>query len=262
MSRASSGLAAVTAAVLAASAGFVPAEAAAAAGSDPADAASAAPAARSGAPAVPGPTRRLAWTARIVAPVDVRAAPAAGARRTVRLSPVAKWNGGVVRLLVLESRREERRTWLRVALPDRPNGSSGWIDADFAQLAPVRWRIEVDVDRRRASALRDGRRVRTWPVVVGSPRTPTPRGLFAVYERVRLPPGSVLGPYALHITANSDVLFNYGGGPGRIALHGRAGPLLAVPLGSAGSNGCVRMDSAIVTWLAARAGPGTPVLVR
>lgn len=212
--------------------------------------------------AIPAPTARLAWTARIVAPTAVHAGPSERARRTARLSPVAQWNGGIVRLLVLESRAEGERLWLRVALPARPNGRSGWIDADAATLAPIRWRVEVDVAKRRASAFHDGRRVRTWRVVVGRSSTPTPRGLFAVYERVRQPPGSELGTWALHITAHSDVLFDYGGGKGRVALHGRAGPLLADPLGSAVSNGCVRMDDRVVSWLAARAGPGTPVHVR
>jgi lipoprotein-anchoring transpeptidase ErfK/SrfK len=95
--------------------------------------------------------------------------------------------------------------------------------------------------------------------VVGKPSTPTPRGLFAVYERVRQSPGSELGPWVLQLTAHSNTLMNYGGGPGRVAMHGRSGPLLADPLGSARSHGCVRMQNRIVSWLAARARPGTPV---
>lgn len=209
------------------------------------------------------PTARLAWTARIVAATPVRSRPDASARPSGRLEPVAAWNGGEVRLLVLDVHDGEHgRRWLRVRLPSRPNGAGGWIDADAARLGSTPWRIEVDVRARRASALRDGRRVRSWRVVVGAPATPTPRGLFAVYERVRQPAGSELGPYALHLTAHSDVLDDYGGGPGRVALHGRAGALLGDPLGSAVSHGCVRMDDGAIAWLAARAGPGTPVLVR
>ena len=68
--------------------------------------------------------------------------------------------------------------------------------------------------------------------------------------------------YALHLTAHSGTLFDYGGGPGRIALHGRAGPLLRDPLGTAASHGCVRMDNAELRWLASRAVPGTPVSIR
>jgi hypothetical protein len=218
--------------------------------------------------------------ARIVAPAVVRAEPDADLKPSGRISPVAPWNGGVVRLLVLESRTETDpetgaeaehgehvdahapRTWLRVALPDRPNGSSGWIDADVAQLSRTGWRIVIDLAARRGSAFLAGRRVRSWPVVIGRPRTPTPRGLFAVYERVRQPPGTELGPWALHITAHSEVLEDFGGGPGRVALHGRAGALLDDPLPSASSHGCVRMDDRVIAWLAARAGPGTPVRIR
>jgi hypothetical protein len=212
---------------------------------------------------VSGPTRQRAWSARIVYPTVVRAAPSGGARRVGRLTAVAAWNGGEVRLLVLASRRDrDGRLWLRVELPDRPNGRSGWIDADYVQLATVRWRVAIDLHARRAGAFEDGRLVRSWPVVIGTAATPTPRGLFAVYERVRQPADSDLGPWALHLTAHSDTLFDYGGGPGRVALHGRDGDLLADPLGSRSSHGCVRMDDDVVSWLAARVGPGTPVEIR
>ena len=35
-------------------------------------------------------------------------------------------------------------------------------------------------------------------------------------------PSGFLGPWALHLTAHSDVLDDYGGGPGTVAIHGRA----------------------------------------
>ena len=92
--------------------------------------------------------------------------------------------------------------------------------------------------------------------------TPTPRGHFAVYERVRQPRGAVIGPWALHLTAYSSVLHSYDGGPGRIALHGRAGGLLADPLGTARSHGCVRMPSTLIRWLARRLRGGVPVDIR
>lgn len=212
--------------------------------------------------AVSGPTARLAWAAQIVHPAIVRAGPGPGARRVGRVGTAAAWTGGRVRLLVLGVRRGPRGpAWLRVLLPDRPNGRSGWIDADLARLAPVRWRVEIDLRARRLVVRRDGRRVRSWRVVVGKPSTPTPRGTFAVSERVRQPRGSMLGPWALHLTAHSNVLFDYGGGPGRVAMHGRSGPLLADPLGSASSHGCIRMANANIRWLAGRALPGTPVVV-
>lgn len=93
------------------------------------------------------------------------------------------------------------------------------------------------------------------------PRHPDPHGTFAISERIRQGWG-VLGPWALHLTAHSQVLDDYGGGNGRVAIHGRSGELLADPLGTAASPGCIRMDNPAVSWLAARAVEGTPVVVR
>ena len=149
--------------------------------------------------------------------------------------------------------------WLKVALPSRPNRSAGWVDRDLVQLLRTRWRVVVHLRTRRLVLLRDGRRVWSTPVVVGKPATPTPRGLFAIYEEVRQRRGSDVGPWALHLTAHSSVLHSYGGGPGRVALHGRDGPLLADPLGTARSHGCVRMPDRRVAKIAAAVRPGTPV---
>jgi hypothetical protein len=214
-------------------------------------------------PPVAGPTAELAWTAKVIYPTMARAAPRANARRIIRVDTVAAWDGGPVALLVLGARSERSgRLWIKVQLPDRPNGRSGWIDADYAKLSRTPWRLRLDLDARRVTTFRDGRRVRSWRVVIGKPGTPTPRGLFAIYERVRQPPGSVLGPFALQLTAHSNTLKNFGGGPGRVAMHGRSGTLLYDPLGSARSHGCIRMQNRIVRWLAARARPGTPVEIR
>jgi hypothetical protein len=146
---------------------------------------------------------------------------------------VAAWDGGNVSLLVLAARHDPQgRRWIKVQLPDRPNHRTGWMRADYARLTRLHWRITINLRSRRARAYHDGHLVRTWRVVVGKSSTRTPRGRFAVYERVRQPAGSELGPYALHLTAHSNALSNYGGGPGRIALHGRAGALLSDPLGT------------------------------
>ncbi len=212
---------------------------------------------------VGAPSDSSAWTARIVATAQVRSAPDARVRPRARVSPAGEWNGGVVKLLVLGSAvGPDGREWLKVLLPDRPNTNVGWISDDVVTLGRTAWRVVVDLHSRRGQAYENGKLIRTWPVVIGASSTPTPRGLFAVYERVRQPGDSDLGPWALHITAHSDVLDNYGGGPGRVALHGRRFDLLADPLGSASSHGCVRMDNSVISWLAARAGPGTPVVIR
>lgn len=215
-------------------------------------------------PAVAGPTAELAWTAKVIYPTMARSGPRAGARRIARVDTVAAWDGGPVALLVLGARTERKsgRLWIKVQLPERPNGRSGWINANYAKLSSTPWRLRLDRDSRRVTAFRSGHRVRSWRVVVGKPGTPTPRGLFAVYERVRQPPGSEFGPFALQLTAHSNTLKSFGGGPGRVAMHGRSGALLNDPLGSARSHGCIRMQNKIVRWLASRARPGTPVEIR
>ena len=58
------------------------------------------------------------------------------------------------------------------------------------------------------------------------------------------------------------MLDDYGGGPGRVALHGRGGASLLDPLGSAASHGYVRVDSGQAAWLSRVLRPGVPVTVR
>lgn len=219
-----------------------------------------------GAAAMPdagAPTDRTSLIARIVRPTAAHTAADGRSPIRVRLRTEAAWAGGPVGLMVLGSRTSASgRTWLRVAVPLRPNGTSAWVDRDDVQVVRTAWRVRVDVRARRLTVLRAGRAVRSSRIVVGAPGTPTPRGDFAISELVRQPRGAVIGPWALHLTAFSKVLHAYDGGPGRIALHGREGALLGDPLGSARSHGCVRMPSALVRWLAARLRPGVPVELR
>jgi lipoprotein-anchoring transpeptidase ErfK/SrfK len=190
--------------------------------------------------------------------VKVRGAPAGavvgfvGARRPLTGTPTV--------LPVLARRDRGGREWLRVRLPRRPNGATGWIASDGTIAASLRWRIAIDRSRRRARVYRDGRLVRRFAVVVGAPGTPTPLGGFFVAERVRQPRGSVLGPWVLATSAYSNVLQEFAGGPGQIGLHGRTG--LPEPLGSAASHGCVRFSDRAIAWLGRRARPGTRIRIR
>ena len=178
----------------------------------------------------------------------------------LRLKTETRWSRGPMSLLVLDDRRDaEGRRWLRVRLPVRPNNAGGWIRADVARLSRNPWRLRISTSKRTVRVYRDGRLVRTLRAVVGASATPTPRGDFAIYERARqADPFGFVGPWALHLTAHSDVLDNYGGGPGRVAIHGRSGASLLDPLGSARSHGCVRIDNDEVRWLARNVPLATP----
>jgi hypothetical protein len=203
-------------------------------------------------------TPRLAHVARLVAPTWARRQPGR-IPAVMKVSPLAEWGGGEVQYLVLRSRLVEGRRWLQVRLPERPNSAAGWISADLLRVSTTPWRIVISTAAETVTVERDGRPVASFPAVVGKPATPTPHGLFAIDEPIRQPVGSELGPWALFLTAHSRVLDDYGGGPGRIAIHGRAGPLLADPLGTAASHGCIRVPNARVTWLHRVAVNGTPV---
>jgi len=62
---------------------------------------------------------------------------------------------------------------------------------------------------------------------VGTSSTPTPRGRFAIAERIEMNnPGNFLGPIVLPITGYSEVLNEFAGGDGRVAIHGTSAPQL------------------------------------
>jgi lipoprotein-anchoring transpeptidase ErfK/SrfK len=150
--------------------------------------------------------------------------------------------------------------WLKVMLPGRPDGSTGWIAAQSTRGLVTGWHIVVDLAGRRVSVYRDGRVVRTFQAVVGKPSTPTPTGRFFVEETLQMAAGHPGGPFALALSARSNALQEFEGGPGQIALHGRNN--LGGTLGTAASHGCVRVATASIDWLAARIGPGTPTTIQ
>jgi lipoprotein-anchoring transpeptidase ErfK/SrfK len=153
----------------------------------------------------------------------------------------------------------DRRTWLHVLLPGRPNGHAGWISPWATRLARTPWRILVRTSTRRVTVYHYGEVVRRFRAVVGKPSTPTPHGRFFVEETIRLRRGLVGAPYVLALSARSNVFEQFEGGPGQIALHGLGG-VGGVP-GTAVSHGCVRLANEPIIWLARRIGPGVRVTI-
>ncbi len=149
--------------------------------------------------------------------------------------------------------------WLHVMLPGRPDGSTGWIAEQGTRPLVTAWSIVVDLAERKLTVYRDGRRLRVFQAVVGKPSTPTPLGRFFVEEAVTMGAGAAGGPFALALSARSNVLREFDGGPGQIAIHGRDN--LGGTLGTAASHGCIRLNTASIDWLVARVGPGTPVAI-
>jgi lipoprotein-anchoring transpeptidase ErfK/SrfK len=187
----------------------------------------------------------------------VYAAPSKAAIVLVRLPSTRPITGERTTLPVEAIERAQGRTWLRVLLPGRPNGRRGWIAAGSANVLRTPWRLVVELRTRRLAVFRDGRRVRVFSAVVGRPSTPTPVGSFFVEETVQLPATAAGAPYALALSARSDVYSEFDGGPGQIAIHGLDN--IGGRLGTAASHGCIRLSTGAITWLAARIGPGVPV---
>ena len=147
--------------------------------------------------------------------------------------------------------------WIQVRLPGRPNSHKGWILAEHTRQTTTGWQISIKLSTRLVTVYRDGLVERRFRAVVGTPSTPTPPGHFFIEEAVALAPGAPGGPFALATSARSNVLQEFEGGPGQIALHGTAG--LWGAAGSASSHGCIRLSTRAITWLARRIGAGVPL---
>ena len=149
--------------------------------------------------------------------------------------------------------------WLQVLLPGRPNGHTGWIKLRATRAARTSWHIVVNTTARRVIVYYKGRSVRVFKAIVGKAATPTPRGEFFVEEVIQLRARDVGAPFALALSARSNVLQEFAGGPGQIALHGLRN--VGGVLGTAASHGCVRLANDAMRWLNVRIGPGIPVTI-
>jgi hypothetical protein len=170
--------------------------------------------------------------------------------------------GSPTPFLISEARRTETGdTFLKVLLPRRPNGSSGWVRRDQVRIRPVTHEVVVDISSRTASLLRNRRKIRSFRVGVGTAGTPTPTGRFYVTVKLRPPQisAAAYGAWALGLSGYSEVHQTFGTGDGQIALHGTYKPWL---LGQPVSNGCVRMDNETITLLAETLPLGTPVTIQ
>ena len=164
-----------------------------------------------------------------------------------------------------EATNADGQAWLRVRLPGRvfdrkTPPSTGWITASDTRRGQTAWHLVVDIDARRVVVYHNGARKRSFRVIVGKPSTPTPRGKYFVEETMRLPARHVGAPFALAASARSRVFWSFMGGPGQIALHGVKN--VGGTMGTAVSNGCVRMTSAAIMWLAPRIKAGVPLTIR
>ena len=177
----------------------------------------------------------------------------------VRVSALRPITGEGTVLPVIGHRSLGGAAWLQVRLPGRPNGQTGWITRRGTSPTRTGWHIVVEISKRRVTAFFDGHPRRVFAAIVGKPSTPTPTGEFFVEEVVQLGGRDAGAPFAFALSARSDVLQEFDGGPGQIALHGIDN--IGGVLGTDVSHGCVRLGTDTARWLAARIGPGFPVTI-
>jgi lipoprotein-anchoring transpeptidase ErfK/SrfK len=187
------------------------------------------------------------------------ASPSTG---STRVGAVQSWRpitGSQTVLPVISRTTRDGVHWLRVRAPGRPNGTKAWMLQAGTALSTTSWSIVIKTSSRRLLVYRYGRLVRSFGAIVGKASTPTPHGHFFVEESVRMLPGAPGGPFALALSARSNVFQEFEGGPGQIAIHGIAN--LGGTLGTAASHGCVRVSNRSVSWLVTRVPAGAPVAI-
>lgn len=150
--------------------------------------------------------------------------------------------------------------WLHVRLPQRPNGTTGWVRATDLRLWDIPNRIQVSIGERTLRVFDgDSSTVLFEALVsVGTDQTPTPVGDFFIDIVNPLGNHSVYGWGQLSVAGFSEVLERFAGGIGQIAIHGWNDPSA---MGRNISNGCVRMNNDEIARVADLAPLGTPVEV-
>jgi lipoprotein-anchoring transpeptidase ErfK/SrfK len=184
--------------------------------------------------------------------LPVRSAPTGKAREVALLRQFRRDFRPTV-ILAIGRRSVGGRVWYRIRLPGRPNGRTGWVDGERLQwLRDVGGdALDLDLSQRRLRVQRDGRTIRTFPVAVGKPSAPTPRGNFYLAAAWR-PAEPLYGRWAIETSAGASITDWPGGGV--IGIHGTNQPWL---IGQAVSHGCIRMRNADILRLRRWAKPGT-----
>ena len=234
------------------------------AGDEPPPRAAAAPAEATGTPgATPEPLRAEAtappaprWrhlVARVKETSAFRASP--GGKVLGRIGRTTEFGGP--RFLGVTG---NRRGWLRIVIPERPNGEHAWIKEERARLFGTDVSVRIDRSGRRLVVRKGDRAVFRMPVAVGRAEHPTPLGRYAVTDKLEMGgPGTTYGCCALALTSHQTDLPSGWAGGDRLAVHGTSDP---ASIGLAASTGCLRGTDRDLRRLLRLVPVGAPVFVR
>lgn len=151
--------------------------------------------------------------------------------------------------------------WLHVRLPQRPNGSTTWLQESTVRLSYTPYSITIEEKPPRLLLYRYGKLADDFPAGIGTPSDPTPTGSFFVAYFAE-PPSPGYGPFVMVSSAHSKAITDWeSSGDAEIAIHGPLG--MDAAIGSSGawiSHGCVRLHLADLLKL--RGVPvGTPITI-
>jgi hypothetical protein len=182
--------------------------------------------------------------------------PSGSARRLARLRLLTEDRFAEVYLVLSKWTNPAGNTWLKIRVPKRPNGVTGWVRAGaLGDLHTVHTQLRVNKHTLRVTLYDHGRKRFGARIGVGKAATPTPAGHFWIREKFRVGGHTLYGPRAIGTSAYAPYLTDWPGG-GVVGLHGTNQPSL-IP--GRPSHGCIRLRNADILRLYKLAPVGTPI---
>lgn len=182
--------------------------------------------------------------------------PSGSARRVARLRLLTEDGFAEVYLVLSKWTNPAGNTWLKIRVPKRPNGLTGWVrESALGSLHTVHTLLRVNRHTLRVTLYDRGRKRFSARIGVGKASTPTPAGHFWIREKFRVGGHTLYGPRAIGTSAYAPYLTDWPGG-GVVGLHGTDQPHL-IP--GRPSHGCIRLKNADILRLYTLAPTGTPI---
>jgi L,D-transpeptidase catalytic domain len=189
----------------------------------------------------------------------VRRLPSQTARRVARIHYLTEDGFPEVYPVLRRVTDRDAHVWLRIRIPMRPRGRTGWVlRSALGPVYRVRTRLVIDRGLLSATLYRSGRRIWQSAIGIGTAGSPTPAGLFWIREKFRV--ANADGPYGPQAfgTSGYSRLSDWPGG-GVIGIHGTNEPDL-IP--GRPSHGCIRVPNQAIGQLYRLMAIGTPMQVR
>jgi len=147
--------------------------------------------------------------------------------------------------------------WAKVFVPARPNGTTAWVQTSQFNWGSSNRMLQINISNNTVTVFEGSNVLVTTSAVMGksSSRTPLANGWV---EEIMAGPSSAYGPRLISLGIFSQDLNSFGGSIPKIALHGTNNPGL---MGQYASNGCIRVENAIINQIAGMMPLGSKVVI-